>query len=395
MPGAAKAWIARYVLSLTVVLAMPLIALVMTTMFDGIMPDGPKQDVAAAFPAALASEPHCVGRLTDLEALQHSFDAETVACRCAAAKTVDPRFVIPPESAIEAACLVPSFSALSVSFAWEDAKTFNQKETASADVDARFRFIVPAGLLTVLSFPIMIVSFVMLLRRRHGDIWATIMVVTAVSSAVYGYSFVDVHPLRIFLVELLLGRAAEHPGYAFLTTSVLNFALHAIDYVTAIVMAATASLFVVGASIAGRPPPELLTPANLLHRGQRLQLTVGVGAVVLALTVAAGYGLLHWSSALVVPGDRGVIQSMASSALLYWGVLWSICIAMLAIPTTAALRMDARLLAASGGDTEGAMFKETGLDVTLKRAVSLLLAIAAPALTGPALDLFTKSVGGG
>ena len=71
--------------------------------------------------------------------------------------------------------------------------------------------------------------------------------------------------------------------------------------------------------------------------------------------------------------------------------------ALLALPTTAALRLDAIRLAEAEGDghSEADMFRETGLDVTLKRAASFALAIAAPALTGPALDIVSQIAGAG
>lgn len=392
MPGAAKTWLARYALSATVILALPLIALIMTTLFDGLMPDGSKQDVAAAIVATEASSPACVAILANPDNFSKRFEADHMACRCAAAKT-DRQFAIDVDSALGAACRVPSFAGLDVKFSWL-ATGVDLKEIVAQDVGARFRFIVPSGLLAVLSIPIIVVSFIMLRRREDGKTWTMVLFGVGGACAVYGYAFVDVHPLRLFLVELLLGRAAEDPAYPFLTTTTLNFALRAIDYVTTIVMVATASLFVLGAAIAARPGAEQLRPADLLRRGRRLELTVGAGALVLALTVASGYGLLHWSSALVDQSEQPAIQSMASSALLYWGVLWSTGMAVLAIPTSVALRLDARTLARIAPDETIDMVKKTGLDVTLKRAVSFAIAIAAPALTGPTLDLLSKLAGG-
>lgn len=395
MLGKAQTWLARYALSATVILALPLIALIMTSMLDGVMPDGMKKDVATAFSATKASSPACVAILAAPDSFSKRFEAEHVVCRCAAAKT-DPRYAIDAESALGAACRVPSFAGLDVKFAWP-ATDADLKKVVSQDVAARFRFIVPTGLLTVLSIPIIIVSFIMLQRRRDGRAWTLVLIGVGGACAAYGYTFSDVHPLRLFLVELLLGRAAEDPAYPFLTTTTLAFALRTVDFVTTIVMVATGALFVLGAAIAARPGVEQLRSADLLRRGRRLNLVVGVGALVLALTVASGYGMLHWSSNLVEEIEKPAIQSMASSALLYWGVLWSTGMAVLAIPTSAALRMDAQLLAKTAPDETIDMVKETGLDVTLKRAASFAIAIAAPALTGPALDLLSKlaSSGGG
>ena len=111
---AARTWLARYALSVTVILALPLIALTMTKMFDGIMPDGSNKELATAFAAANAASPACVAILAAPDDFQQRFEADHVACRCAAAKTSDPKFAIAADSALAAACRVPSFTKLAV-----------------------------------------------------------------------------------------------------------------------------------------------------------------------------------------------------------------------------------------------------------------------------------------
>lgn len=339
--------IRRYALSAVVLLALPLIFLIVQSTVERLLPDG------------LAS-------------------VATPACKPP----------LDPASAAGIACRLPTLSALAPDFAWA-APDAELPAIVADDVQARHVFVIPLALLVVLALPVTAVA-ALGLTRLGGGRWLAVAGAVAVGAGGFGYVFTDTHPLRLFLVEFLLRRAAEDATYPYLSVATWTAMKTALDWTTVFTMAATAFLFMLAARLAILADAAELTTSALVRRGQWLRAVVISGSIFLALTVAAAYGLLHWSSALVAEAARPAIESLASSAMVYWGMMWSLGMSLLAAPTIAALRIDLARFADAETVDGAAIYKATGLNLDLTRAASLALAVAAPALTGPALDILKQ-----
>lgn len=284
------------------------------------------------------------------------------------------------------ACRLPTLSRLDLPFAWSDPKA-NAAHVVAADLAARQGFTLPASMLIIAAFPIFAAAAVGL-WRLGGRPWLAFGLAVAAGAATFGAFFADDHPVRLLLVDYLITSAAADAAYPYIDAATWSGVQALLDRSTAATLGAMAMLVILAAHIAIRRPAAETTPERILARARWLRGITIAASLFLALAVAAAYGLLHWSSALMTPDAAKATTKLASSALIYWGALWSLGIAVIVAGAMTALKLD--MAAADGGATA---FADSGLDLDLKRLASLTLAVAAPALTGPALDLL-KGLGG-
>lgn len=376
--------IRRYVLTALVLLALPVIFLIVEQSVARLLPDGLARAPDAA---AVAATAECKAVFLENRPAT-PFDPTVAPCLCARA-ALDPSAAPPAGSATALACRLPALSTLAPATAWT-AQESAMLTVVAKDVAARQLFAIPAALLVVLSLPVFAVAAIGLWQVGGGR-WLGFGLALSAGAVVFGAMFSDDHPLRLFLVEFMLRRVAEDAAYPFFDIAGWTLLKAVVDGSTIIAMAATAMLFALAARLAVQSSDA--STARLRERGRWLRLATAAGSALLALTVAAGYGLLHWSTALADPTAQKALAEIASSALTYWGVLWSLGIALMVIPPLISLRLDMERAAASSGEDAATLFAETGVGFDLKRAASFALAIAAPALTGPALDLL-KQLGG-
>jgi hypothetical protein len=347
----------RYGFALAIVLALPVLFFVLGTVINGMTPDGrPIVGWPGTGPCAAEEDEH--DRI---------------------------------------ACLLPTLSKLPLEFEWNRKPPEGSEPplrpramVLAEDVQARYGFAVPAALLIFLALPTVAVGLIGLSRREWRG-WLPVGVLVALAAAVAGLHFQDSHPVRQLSAEHVLWLAANDGGYVYLTRELWEFAFAAVDVTTVAAMAASAVLIVLFAALSVRARPATLTAAQLRQRADWFKTALGLGSAVLVLAVATTHGLFHWSSALMAPGSREPLQSLASSASLYWGVIHSLTLVMVTVPTVASIRLDAAALP-KGGDGEGVreVLEEAGLAFDLRRSLVTLMTIAGPVLTGPALDLLEK-----
>jgi hypothetical protein len=343
--------------ALVIVLSLPALFLVLATMVNGLTPDGrPLVGWPGSDPCAALDDEH-----------------ERVAC------------------------MLPTLSKLPLEFEWDrgrtgdpaggEAKARSALAILADDLKARYAFAIPSALLIFLAAPIATVGLVGLARSGRG-LWLAVGVVAAVAAALGGLHFQDSHPIRILSAEHILWLAATGGGYDYLTRENWAFAFRAVDAVTVAAMTAAAVLITLFAALSVRAPPGRLTISELKRRADWFKTALGLGSIVLILAVAATHGLFNWSSVLMAPGSREAFGSLASSAALSRGVLYSLTLVMVTVPTVTAIRLDlAALPRGPGGEDPGEAFDKAGLNFDLRRIAVTLATIAGPALTGPALDL--------
>jgi hypothetical protein len=355
----ARDWLARNVFALAVVLALPAIFFVFATVVNGLTPDGRP---------VIALQGDDCSPLTG--------EHERIACR------------------------LPTLGVLPLVLEWhwqpEPGDPRIPRDLAQVladDVKARYAFAVPTTLLILLSAPIAIIALVGLAGRPWAG-WPWAGAIAGVLAGLAGVHFQDAHPVRLLAAEHLIWSAATDDGYPYLTPETWEFAFTAIDVAAGAATAASAVILVLFAALAARARPEALTADHLKARARWFRAALGLGSVVLVLTVAATYGLFHWSSALMAPGSRAPLESLASSSALYWGVIHSLTLVMATAPTVASIRLDAAdLRRAPGAEVLDEEFEKAGLTLDLRRIAVTIATIAGPALTGPALDLL-KEIGG-
>jgi hypothetical protein len=349
----ARAWLARSVFALAVVLALPVIFFTFATVVNGLTPDGrPVIALPGDACSPLATE------------------QERVACRLPTLSTLPlvPEWRWTPDPGDERTPRAPA-------------------EVLADDMKARYAFAVPATLLILLSVPIAAVALVGLALRPWAG-WPVVGATAGIVAGIAGLYFQDSHPVRLFAAEHLLWLAATDGAYPFFTPETWRFAFAAVDVTTTLAVAASAVILVLFAALAVRARAEALTADHLKARARWFRAALGLGSVVLILAVASTYGLFQWSSALMAPGSREPLESLASSSSLYWGVIHSMTLVMATVPTIASIRMDAAALRRTpGGEALDEEFEKAGLTLDLRRIAVTIATIAGPALTGPALDL--------
>lgn len=364
-------WMRAHVFAGAVLIALPLLYLVLTTVISNISPDGMVNPT-------IACQGNRTGTKTTLKALE---------------------------------CRLPTLQSLPMSFAWAKAATTSKDPSAGAekfaktgrtlteivadDVKARYGFAIPISLLILFSVPTLGI-IVCGLWRTGGRLWVAAGLMAAAAAGVTSLFYQDTHPIRLYVANLLLRRAAEDSTYPFLTVGTWDWMTDILTLSTAMTLSAGAGLLILFARLAVRTSPSQLTRPGLIERARWFRATVLMGSLILALGVAAAYGLMHWVPALVPADQREPLSALASSAGLYWGMMYSLALLLFAMPAVAALHFDiARFEAILDGDPKNKasrkpLIEEAGLNLNIKHSISTVLTIAAPALTGPALDLLSK-----
>ena len=346
-------WISRHVFALAIVVALPAIFFTFATVVNAVTPDG---HAVIGWPG---SGP-CGGLATEHE---------------------------------RAACMVPTLSGLPLVFEWNwmpqggDAARRQLAAVVADDVRARYGFAIPAALLIFLSVPIIGVALAGLATRDWRG-WPYLGTGLAVLAGIAGLHFQDSHPVRLLAAEHLLWEAVLDGGYPFFGETAWNAVFAIVDVTTVAAMAASAALIALFAGLAVRAGPTTLTTEDLRRRAGWFRTALGLGSVILVLAVAVTHGLMHWSSVLMAPGSREPLQSLASSSALYWGVIHSLTLVMVTVPTVTSIRLDVtRLPKGPDGEATVEALEKAGLTFDVRRLALTLVTIAGPMLTGPALDL--------
>lgn len=348
-------WLRRHVFALAIVLALPVIFFTFAFVVHGLTPD--------SRPAlALPWGGPCLDRAHRAEQLE---------------------------------CLLPRLSQLSLTFEWHRPPPGEGEPAVrplvlilADDLKARYGFAIPAALLLFVSLPILGVGLTGLAQQPWRG-WLAVAVVLTPLAILAGLYYQDGHSVRLLAAELMLWRVAVDPHYPYFTPEDWAFAFYTVDLVMAAGMACATVLLALFAALAVRSSPGRLSPSTLRQRVKWFKTALGLGSVVLILAVATTHGLFHWSSALLAPGAREPLQSLASSSALYWGVIHSLTLVMAAVPTVASIRLDAEAMPAGKGDAD-AVLKEAGMAFDLRHALVTLMTAAGPLMTGPALDLLDK-----
>lgn len=364
-------WIRAYAFTGAVLIALPFLYLVLTTVISNISPDGMVEPTTA-----------CQGETTDAKAKLKELE-----------------------------CRLPTFQSLPMSFAWTKVDAAGKSPSTSAeksaksgrtlpqiiadDVKARYGFAIPVSLLILFSVPTLGITMCGL-WRTGGRLWVAAGLMAASAAGVTSLFYQDTHPIRLYVANLLLRRAAEDSNYPFLTVGTWDWMTDILTLSTAATLAACAGLLILFARLAVRTAPAELNRSRLIERARWFRATVLIGSLILALGVAAAYGLMHWAPALTPADQREPLSALASSAGLYWGMMYSLALLLFAMPAVAALHLDiARFEAVLDADPEEKanrkpLIEEAGLNLNIKHSISTVLTLAAPALTGPALDLLNK-----
>lgn len=352
-----RPWLARHALALAVAVSLPLILLTMDLLVKGLTPGGPR---------AICNVP------------THPSDIHDVAAVVAYAGKLAGGFVEQP-----------------LLFEWHlpddaDPPRRTTLELAAADMKARYAFALPLALLFLVSVPVGITAFMTL--RRSSLAWAAGGLGLAVIGAYESYRYEDSHPARLFVAEYLLGRVAlgadNEGAYPLLTPETWVLAFGAVDYATVLAVSASALIFVVFARLAVADPGGAGGKDRIKRRARVFKLMLTLGSLLLILAVATAHELMDWSSALLAPDSRAAVAQIASSAGLYWGALYSLILAGMAIPAAIAIRLDLHRLAEEPDAPPIAKLgEETGFELDLRQGFATMITLAGPVLTGPAIEL--------
>jgi hypothetical protein len=132
--------------------------------------------------------------------------------------------------------------------------------------------------------------------------------------------------------------------------------------------------------------------ATLYRRRRGFAICLAFTTLALSLQVATVHGFYHWSAGLMTEEHAAYMTSIASSATLYWGAVYTTVLLVIALPAAICLSLDIRRAAEAatpGGDEKARQewVKAQGLVIDVREAAAALLAAASPVLTGPALDV--------
>ncbi|MEM6624326.1 MAG: hypothetical protein AAF674_19045 [Pseudomonadota bacterium] len=363
-------YLARFGLTWAVFLAMPMIFIVMNMVVGAMTPDYrcpicPPKHPLAEVPAGLGKEAHA--KATVEVWVEH------------AEKNLPTLTREPPIFAWDPTAKIP------------DDKRRLIAQIAADDLSARYSYGVPTALLILLSVPLTFVVIFALPPPPSYWRYAGGFVIGVGICA--GVVLADSHPIRVLSAEYLLGKAALDP-YGFLTPETWMVTFRVVAGVTAAGMTATGILIVLFGWLASGPGPhdEPLTTDQLAKRTRLFKLAMGLGSAVLILSVASGHGLFQWAPVLLEPGQRRVMESLGSSAALFWGVVYSMT--LLAVSAPSAIRLQREIARAAGspmpaakGKSAAQLAEDIGFDFNLRRSLSAVMTLAAPLLTGPTLDL--------
>ena len=290
--------------------------------------------------------------------------------------------------------VAPTLTAEPLRFAWEEAappdrndKPAEDLSIATGDLSARYAFAVPAVILILAALPIVISA--MMVLRKADRAWRWCAAVVALAAVVGGIGFQDTNPVRLFVAKYLIAKAAIDPGYTYITPDVWILAFWTADTATVAGLLAAGQLTVVLAWLARRSFPSDTQAARraLIGRAKIFKTTLILGSLVLILAVATAHGLMHWSSSLLAPESAKQVNALASAASLYWGLMYSLALLALSLPSALALHLNLGDLADGTDHARDDLIGEAGIAVDLRHTLTALSTIAAPAITGPLLEL--------
>lgn len=356
-------------LTATVFLAVPLLFLVISTVMGGLAPD--------------ATCPSCVGH-GKVPAIESDLTGDArIAQRVA-------RWIEHVEA------IAPNLTSEQIRFAWEPkvppddgAAPPTSLRIATDDLSARYAFAIPVVILILAGLPIALTAA--LLLARASRVWKITAMAVAVLAIIGGIAHQDSHPVRLFAAEYLLAKAALDESYGYLTEHTWLLAFWTVDTASVIGLLAAGQLLVVLAWLARRRldghADTDIAKQTLVRRARAFKIALVLGSVVLVLSVATAHGLLHWSSALLAPESAGAVQDLAAAAGLYWGVMYSLALLALSLPAAIAIHLDMKQFASDTGTARQELTDAAGFAFDLRQSLAALSTIAAPALTGPVLEL--------
>ena len=356
-------WLGRYGLSVFVIIAMPLIYMAFTTIVVGLTPDSR----CALCPDMVELAP---------------VDPALEGAEQARAKV---------ENWVKAlGASLPQLTGHDLVFDWKrppDEEGRSALALAADDIKARYAYGVPAALLVLISLPVAFAARSALPRNQW--IWRGLWIGGVVVAVSMGLLFQDSNPVRLFAVEYLLGVIAL-TDYPLITPVTWDLTFKVANSLTVLGMIATASLIVLFSWLAAHQPRTgtALTRGQIIGLSRTFRMALALSSVVLILAVASAYGLLAWAPSLLAPESRGAVESIASSASLYWGVIYSLTLVAVSVPAAMRLQKEIRLCAQDEGGTDPAsLARDAGFTFDLRQTISTLMALAGPLLTAPLLDL--------
>ncbi len=256
-----------------------------------------------------------------------------------------------------------------------------------ADLKARYAF----GLATSAFIVCSVVALLMAVWRlsdRWG-LWAAVGIFVGCLLAGIAFASSSLHPLR----ALVSGRALkqvdnlEAPHLHDIVGQIVSL----VSVSEAFGVAAIVALVLRFADIAFDPVPENVTEDTLRRRVIAFRNALIISGLLLALSVASAHSFYHYPVSLLEPEAAKEFKIFASTAAGFFGAMYSGILLVVAMPSYLAISSDAAALADSKAGNSPAVREEwmetEGLKLAPKQAFTSLLAMAAPLLTGPALDL--------
>jgi hypothetical protein len=137
-------------------------------------------------------------------------------------------------------------------------------------------------------------------------------------------------------------------------------------------------------------------PMDLAQRMRRLKEIIYVGSAFLVIGILHMSMWLNWSSSLVSdPELSSGFSNLAWSVSAYWGVAFTLVLALTYVPSTVYLQIKARELITTGKKAMGAKeaeqwLTENGLSFTINNQLTQGISILAPILAGPIIDIVIK-----
>ncbi len=256
-----------------------------------------------------------------------------------------------------------------------------------ADLKARYAF----GLATS-AFSVCALVALFLAIWRLAERWGRPLATAALAGCLLaGVAFASlaIHPLRALVSESALQQVGN------LNAQHLNdIAGQIVGLVTlseAVGVAAIVVLVLRFADIAFEPTPKNITEDSLRRRVVAFRNTLIISGLLLALSVASAHAFYHYPVSLLTPEAANEFKTLASTAAGFFGAMYSGILLVTAMPSYLAVSSDAAVLADTKTDRSHASREEwmetEGLKLAPRQAFTSLLAMAAPLLTGPALDL--------
>jgi hypothetical protein len=273
----------------------------------------------------------------------------------------------------------------------------------AADLEARYRFAFASVLLTLVCIGGVAAAIALALAPlRRAFAW--LAGAGGLVGALIGYNEQWASPLRGVAADCLPGaggpvcplnqavaRAGELGPVDAATLSHVQMVV-SLNSITGV-----GAMCVLVIAFMGLAWTDTATPdARALWRRRRgFAICLAFTTLALSLQVATVHGFYHWSAALMTEEHAKYMTSIASSATLYWGAVYTTVLLVIALPAAISISLDIRRAseaAAPDGDEKAReeWVKAQGLVINVRQAAAALLAAASPVLTGPALDAAAK-----